>query len=885
MTDTLNRPVQGFGEGPVPPQALEAERAVLSAMMLAPEAVGRAIEKMDSSVFYRAAHAKVYEACVALYNRNEKPDLITAVEELRKRGDLEAVGGPAFVASLVESATTTANLEEHIRIVSSKAVLRALIRAAQDTQQECFSASDETQNILDRAEQRVFAITDTRVRQGFSPIKELLKNTFKNIQELYERKAYVTGVPSGYDDLDKMTAGFQSGDLIIIAGRPAMGKCVGARTLVDDPDTGERVAIEELVRRRQRRVLGLSDDGRVRTTEVADWVDNGVRPTYRVTTRTGRSIEVTATHPFLTVSGWQPLDQIGAGKAIAIPRRVPALGTDASWSLGRVRLLAYFIAEGGLTSACPHFTNADPEIIADFEAALAAEFPACGMRSQDARGLTWRISRRSTWPDAVMERANPVTAWLENLGLMGKKSEAKSFPAVVWRWDRPRLAEFLRTLFSCDGTIYPMSGYPRIEFTVASEALADDVFHALCRMGIIAKRWRKTERSWRVEVTEPESVEVYQREVGWIGEKTRRFPIDGVAKRAVTERHSNGGHAPVEAWQLVETAAGARGTTLADVARQAGEDVKRGWNPHRRRGITRRRLAAFAEVLGAPELVRASSPDIYWDEIVSIEPAGEQRVYDLTVPDGSNFVAADICVHNSSLAVNMAENAAIRHKIPVAIFSLEMSKEQLAFRLLCSQSEVALHKLRSGFLGKEDWPRLTTGAGLLNQAPIMIDDSAAPTVLEIRAKCRRLRAEGKLGLVVIDYLQLVRPSGRNENRVQEISEVTRSLKALAKELAVPVIALSQLSRAVDSRTGGDRRPQLSDLRESGSIEQDSDLVMFVFREEYYKRDDPTLKGKAELIVAKQRNGPTGDVHMTFMHEFTKFVPGSDLMPGETEPGF
>lgn len=463
MTDTLNRPVQGFGEGPVPPQALEAERAVLSAMMLAPEAVGRAIEKMDSSVFYRAAHAKVYEACVALYNRNEKPDLITAVEELRKRGDLEAVGGPAFVASLVESATTTANLEEHIRIVSSKAVLRALIRAAQDTQQECFSASDETQNILDRAEQRVFAITDTRVRQGFSPIKELLKNTFKNIQELYERKAYVTGVPSGYDDLDKMTAGFQSGDLIIIAGRPAMGK--------------------------------------------------------------------------------------------------------------------------------------------------------------------------------------------------------------------------------------------------------------------------------------------------------------------------------------------------------------------------------------------------------------------------------------SSLAVNMAENAAIRHKIPVAIFSLEMSKEQLAFRLLCSQSEVALHKLRSGFLGKEDWPRLTTGAGLLNQAPIMIDDSAAPTVLEIRAKCRRLRAEGKLGLVVIDYLQLVRPSGRNENRVQEISEVTRSLKALAKELAVPVIALSQLSRAVDSRTGGDRRPQLSDLRESGSIEQDSDLVMFVFREEYYKRDDPTLKGKAELIVAKQRNGPTGDVHMTFMHEFTKFVPGSDLMPGETEPGF
>jgi len=175
-----------------------------------------------------------------------------------------------------------------------------------------------------------------------------------------------------------------------------------------------------------------------------------------------------------------------------------------------------------------------------------------------------------------------------------------------------------------------------------------------------------------------------------------------------------------------------------------------------------------------------------------------------------------------------------------------MSKEQLAFRLLCSQSEVALHKLRSGFLGKEDWPKLTTGAGLLNQAPIMIDDSAAPTVLEIRAKCRRLRAEGKLGLVVIDYLQMVRPSGRNENRVQEISEITRSLKALAKELAVPVVALSQLSRAVDSRTGGDRRPQLSDLRESGCLTAESRVL---------RADTGVEVTMGELLASGERNVP------------------------------
>jgi replicative DNA helicase len=166
----------------------------------------------------------------------------------------------------------------------------------------------------------------------------------------------------------------------------------------------------------------------------------------------------------------------------------------------------------------------------------------------------------------------------------------------------------------------------------------------------------------------------------------------------------------------------------------------------------------------------------------------------------------------------------------------------------------------------------------------MLDDSPSLTVFEIRAKCRRLKAEGKLGMVIIDYLQLIRPAGHAENRVQEISQITRHLKALAKELNVPIVALSQLSRAVEQRHAGDKRPQLSDLRESGSVEQDADLVIFVFREEYYKPEDPTLAGKAEIIVGKQRNGPTGTVTLTFLRECTKFVPYSPMMPDET-PAF
>ncbi len=460
MSDSM--PGAGGGAaGLTPPQALEAERSILAAMMLDQGAIGRAVEAIDAGAFYRSAHAKVFEALVALYTRNEAADLITVAEELRKRGDLEAAGGPAMLAGIMEAATTTANLEHHIRIVHAKAILRQLIRATNEIQQQCYAGQDETPALLDQAEARIFAITDQRIRQGFTSIGELVMPSMQYIDKLSERKSRITGVPSGWDDLDNLTSGWQPGDLIILAGRPSMGK--------------------------------------------------------------------------------------------------------------------------------------------------------------------------------------------------------------------------------------------------------------------------------------------------------------------------------------------------------------------------------------------------------------------------------------TSCVMNMAENAAIRNNTPVAVFSLEMSKEQLALRLLCSQSEVSLHRVRTGFLGQEDWPRLTTGAGLLTRAPIYIDDSPALSVLEIRAKCRRLKSENKLGLVVVDYLQLMRASSQVENRVQEISQISRGLKALAKELHVPIIALSQLSRAVEQRGGGGR-PQLSDLRDSGSIEQDADVVLFVYREVVYK-PDTAEPGKAQIIIAKQRNGPTDDVDMTFLRECTKFVPYSPTMSGETEPGF
>lgn len=236
-------------------------------------------------------------------------------------------------------------------------------------------------------------------------------------------------------------------------------------------------------------------------------------------------------------------------------------------------------------------------------------------------------------------------------------------------------------------------------------------------------------------------------------------------------------------------------------------------------------------------------------------------------PSDLILIAARPSMGKTAFALNIAQNAAIRYDVPVAIFSLEMSKEQLVQRMLCSESNVDSHRLRTGKLLEDDWPRLARAMGPLSEAPIYIDDTPGISSLELRAKARRLKAEKGLGMVIIDYLQLM--TGRNaENRQQEISAISRSLKALARELNVPVVALSQLSRAPEMRA--DHRPILSDLRESGSQEQDSDLVAFLYRDEYYN-PETEKKNIAEVIIAKQRNGPTGTVELVWLSQFTKFA--------------
>lgn len=259
-------------------------------------------------------------------------------------------------------------------------------------------------------------------------------------------------------------------------------------------------------------------------------------------------------------------------------------------------------------------------------------------------------------------------------------------------------------------------------------------------------------------------------------------------------------------------------------------------------------------------------------ELITGIPTGYQYLDELTAglqPSDLIILAARPAMGKTALALNIAAHAALREARSVGIFSLEMSQQQLFFRLLSAEARIDAHRLRTGRLDPEAWKRITLSFGEISESRIFIDDTAGLGVMEARAKARRLKLEHGLDLLIVDYLQLMSGRGQYESRQQEISDISRSLKELAKELRIPVLALSQLSRAPEQRSG-DRRPQLSDLRESGAIEQDADVVLFLYREEVYKKLDPDLRGKAELIIGKQRNGPTDTVDLVFLREFTRF---------------
>ncbi|MDP9133966.1 MAG: AAA family ATPase [Actinomycetota bacterium] len=446
-------------------------------------------------------------------------------------------------------------------------------------------------------------------------------------------------------------------------------------------------------------------------------------------------------------------------------------------------------------------------------------------------------------------------------------------PDAIFGLSPEQIARFLAVLYACDGHVYSSERYSQIGYTTISERLARDVQHLLLRLGMVAcirplhrDVYDGTDVVAReVRITAREGLDAFARLISVVGKQDRLALVaaQGSQRRLKTYVDT----LPIAVWDLVLDAKGDR--SWAEISAAAGHPRNHNWHVHSR-GVSRTQLATLARATASDALDEIAASDLWWDEVVSIDAAGEVETFDLTVPGDHNFVADDVVVHNSALMANFAENAALESEQAVALFSLEMSEGELAQRFVASQASIRGDDLRKGKVPPSRWPKILQASNRLARSPLYIDDSSDLSVLDVRAKSRRLaqqHADG-LGLILIDYLQLMRASGSVENRVEQIGQISRGLKTLARELQVPVIALSQLNRGVEQRT--DKRPVLSDLRESGSIEQDADLVMFIYRDEYYN-DESDREGIADVIISKHRNGGLATIELTFQKEYPRFM--------------
>ncbi|HLI57362.1 MAG TPA: replicative DNA helicase [Actinomycetota bacterium] len=743
----------------VPPHNLEAEESVLGACLLSRQAIATALEGLSPDDFYKPAHSEMFAIMLDLYAKGEPLDAVTMGEELKRRGRLEEFGGKPYLFTLVSAVPTPGSVGHYARIVQENATLRRLIDASQQIRDLAFALPDDVEQAVDQSEDLIYQVTNRRSSEDIAHLKDLLTENMELVEKLYERGSAITGVATGFTDLDELTAGLQSSNLIIVAARPSMGKALALDTPIATPsgwtEMGELAVGDTVFDERGRgcRVVAVSevyqdhdcyevefDDGAVLVADVGHrWLTTCPRQCQPrvVTTRQMASEGLTITIAGLEQRRWY----VRSAEALDLP--------EAELELDPY-LLGCCLGLGAAGT---------PELDEEGRARIAAEFEMAGA------------------PEALLEERRVA------------------IPVNYLRASFKQRLALLQGVMDVAGMVIGDPGVT-VELRLASRELLEQVHHLICSLG-----------------HKPGSIR------GW------------AEMSAGEEQHG---------WLL-------RWNPMDPVFRLGGKSS---------------RLASLPDGVGVVTPRRS---------IVDLRPIPAVPVRCIEVDSPSHLYLAGpgmIPTHNSALALSIAQHVATNDHVPVVYFSLEMSKMELVQRLMCSEARVDSNRLRKGALQDSDWPKLSLALGRLAEAPIFIDDTPNATIMEMRAKCRRIASKGGLGMVIIDYLQLMAPLKRTDNRVQEVSEISRSLKILARELEVPVIALSQLSRNVEYRA--DKRPLLADLRESGSIEQDADVVMFIYRDEVYHPDSPQ-RGIAELHISKHRSGPIGKVELTFLEHYTKFA--------------
>lgn len=857
----------------VPPHSKEAERSVLGSVLLDRDAVVAVVEFLRPEHFYEDRHQKIFRAVIDLYQNREPVDVITVSEKLN--GELD------YLKELVNSVPTASHASTYGHLVKDNYTKRTLIQAAGNLMDMGFDESQDIKQILDSAESQVFSLSQQHLSQVFIPVKDILAQSFDRLDELHKSAGSLRGVATGFIDLDDTLAGMQDSNLLILAARPGIGKCVTGNTLIIDPRTGERKKIIDLVSSKKGEILALNADLKLEPVSPANFVDDGVKPVYEMKTNLGNKLEATAIHPLLTISGWKSLEKLEIGEKIAVPRKLECFGNN-SWPDWQIKSLAYFMGDGSLTNTTPRFSNTNPRLLFEFtksvrkfgnvvvklekQSEIRKRTPTLVVKNKDQYRATQRKTfalhikkwiKLNKWSQKqlathvgvspalvslwvagkslpglqtskkieglfgtrpiVVDRINPVTKWLEQIGIMGKLSVDKEIPSEVLTLNKTSLSIFLNRLYACEGCVMlnRVKGAGRISFASSSSILAEQVKHLLLRFGIVARLREKNiryrgnfKRAFEVEILNSQDITTFATEIGIFGKEAKLIKLVKKAKSTITQKNWIKDTLPREIWKLVLKEKG--DLAWREIYARMGRPLSHNIHVYRR-NLRRETLKEIALALDSTILLKFAESDIYWDRIVSIKAIGERPVFDLVVRDLHNFVANDIIVHNTALALNICRNAAFGQKLPVGFFSLEMSKEELMDRLLVAQADIDAWKLKTGHLEEDEFTKLSDAMGELYDTPLYIDDTPGMSILEMRTKARRLQAEHGLKLIVVDYLQLARPSRNMDNRVQEVSEISQGLKNLARELKIPVLALSQLSRQVEQR--GIKKPQLADLRE------------------------------------------------------------------------